>query len=431
MKSTLPKALHKLAGRPLINRVIDSVTPLGPQKIIVVISPPSRQGGQDIAQEVAPHETVIQESPRGTGDAVKAALATLEDFNGDVLILLGDMPLISTETLQALIDERYQDTKTGISVLGAKFDKPPAFGRLLLGTDGALSKIVEDKDCNADQRSIKLCNMGAFCVDGIELPKWAARLENNNAAGEFYITDLVEIAAKDNVKSHTYITHNQDEIRGVNARADLAELENIVQEKLRAQAMENGATLIDPASVYFSWDTELGTDVVIEPNVFFGPGVKIADNVHIKAFSHIEDSTIKAGAHIGPFARLRQKTTLEEDVRIGTFVEVNKSTIGRGTKAMHQTYLGMATIGESCNIGAGTITCNYDGVNKHETALGNNVFIGSNSNLVAPVTIHDDAFVAAGSTITKDVPAGALAVARAKSLIKNGWATARRKKKSA
>ncbi|HEY8191850.1 MAG TPA: NTP transferase domain-containing protein, partial [Alphaproteobacteria bacterium] len=262
MKSALPKALHPLAGRPLIGWLLETVESLSPQRIVVVTGP----GMDDLREAVQPHETVMQDKPLGTGDAVKAALPALKNFTGDVLILLGDMPLISAHTLRALIAARHKESlTTGLSVLGAEFDPPPAFGRLMLDTHGVLEKIVEDKDCAAAERSIKLCNTGAFCVDGAKLGGWLGKIGNNNAQKEFYITDLVEIAAREGMNSHVHVTRDHAEVQGVNSRIDLAVLEDNVQQGLRVRAMENGATLIDPASVYFSWDTKTGRDIVIEP----------------------------------------------------------------------------------------------------------------------------------------------------------------------
>lgn len=426
MKSVRPKALHPIAGRPMIGWLLNSVDSLNPEKVVVVTSP---DGHDVIADTVRPYETVVQKESLGTGDAVKTALDALAGFKGDVLILLGDMPLISADTLKALIDERYKDTKTGLSVLGVEFENPPAFGRLVLTGDGALEKIVEDKDCTPAERSIKLCNTGAFCVDGLNLPEWVAQINDDNAQKEFYITDLPEIAAKDGVKTHAYVTHDTQEVHGVNDRADLAVIESIVQKKLRAQAMEGGATLIDPDSVYFSWDTKLGSDVLIEPNVFFGPGVTVDDNAHIKAFSHIEGAKIGKDTVVGPSARLRPGTDIGPGCKIGNFVELKNASLGAGVKASHLGYIGDADIADGVNFSCGAITVNYDGFEKHRTVVGKDAMIGSNVNLVAPVEIGDGAYIAAGSTITKDVPADALAVAREKAMIKDGWAQTRRSKK--
>ena len=426
MKSKRPKALHHLAGRPLISWLIESAEKLEPEKIIVVTSPDA----DELTKTVSPHQTAIQEKPFGTGDAVKAAMPLLEGFSGDVLILLGDMPLISPATMQDLIKARYKTSATALSVLGAEFDIPPAFGRLVLGPDSALAKIIEDRDCNADEKSINLCNLGAFCIDGARLPEWLSKLKTDNAQAEYYLTDLVEIAAHDDLEAHVHVTRDHAEIHGVNDRIDLAKLERTLQNRLRENAMKQGVTLIDPKSVYFSYDTVIGQDVLIEPNVFFGPGVEIEDNVTIHAFSHIEGAKIEHDCNIGPYARIRPKSLLKSNVTIGNFIEVNRSTIGKGAKAKHVTYLGDTSIDEQANIGAGTIVANYDGYEKHKTNIGKKAFIGSNATIVAPVNIGDGAIVAAGSTITYDVPKDALAIARVEGDVRPGWALERRKKKA-
>lgn len=426
MKSSRPKVMHELAGRPLIGWLLEQVAQLSPEKVIVVTGPDM----PDLAAAVKPHQTAVQENPQGTADAVKAALPLLEGFTGDVLILLGDMPLVSSATLRALIEARYHDTKTGLSVLGVEFETPPAYGRILLGNDGAVTRIVEDKDCNDDERAVRLCSAGAFCVDGLELAEWINRIGNDNAQKEFYLPDIVTVAAQDDVKTHTYTTHDYNEMRGVNSRADLADLEAIIQPRLRARAMEGGATLLDPDSTYFSWDTTLGQDVTIEPGVFFGPGVSVADGAHIKAYSHLEKASIGKDAIVGPFARLRPGTTIGPDCKIGNFVELKNATLGKGVKASHLGYIGDADVGDEVNFSCGAITVNYDGYDKHRTVIGVKAMIGSNVNLVAPIEIGEGAYIAAGSTVTKDVPPDALAVAREKALIKNGWAAERRKKKA-
>lgn len=426
MKSARPKVMHELAGRPLVGWLLETVQSLTPEKIVVVTG----SGMDDLRDAVSGCDVAVQKTAQGTGDAVKAALPALKKFSGDVLILLGDMPLIGAETLKALVAARHKNDLTKISVLGVEFENPPAFGRLVLDKKGGLKKIVEDRDCSKAERNIRLCNTGAFCVDGSRLSGWVAKIKNNNAQKEFYITDLVEIAVADGAQAHVHVAHNHDEVRGVNSRADLAALERVVQGRLRMAAMENGATLLDPDTVYFSWDTKLGRDVVVEPNVFFGAGVGIADNVHIKAFSHLEGACVAAGASIGPQARLRPGSVIGAGAKIGNFVEVKNSTLGAGVKAAHLAYIGDAEIGDDVNFSCGAITVNYDGVKKHKTVVGAGAMVGSNVNLVAPVVIGDGAYIAAGSTITKDVPADALAVAREKPFIKEGWAAGKRKKKA-
>lgn len=423
MRSALPKVMHPLASRPMIQWLVDSVQSLNPDRIIVVTAP----GMDDVKKAVSPHNIAIQEVAQGTGDAVKSALPLLKDFTGDVLILLGDMPLIRPGTLRALQMLRH-DRGAGLTVLGADFDPPPAFGRLVLDHAGVLMRIVEDRDCTPDEKKITLCNIGAFCIDGLHLAKWVNRIGSKNAQGEFYITDLPAIAASDNEKTFVHTVTDLNEVRGVNSRADLSAMESIVQQSLRAKAMDNGATLIDPQSVFFSHDTQLGKDVLIEPNVFFGPGVTIEDNVTIHAFSHLEKSIVRKGAHIGPFARLRPGADIGANSKIGNFVEVKNAILAEGVKAGHLAYIGDADVGARVNFSCGAITVNYDGVNKHRTTIGADVMVGSNVNLVAPVTVGDGAYVAAGSTITKDVPANALAVARALPKLIEGWALKKRKK---
>lgn len=426
MKSDLPKVLHPLAGKPMITWLTDTVSELQPTEIVTVISPHAAQ----IKETISPHKCAIQQVPQGTGDAVKAGMEALGDFNGDILILLGDMPLIQADTMRALIDQRYRTDACKLSVLGAEFETPPAFGRLVVTNDGVLERIVEDKDCTAEEKNIKLCNMGAFVVDAASLRTWLGELNNENAQGEYYITDIPEIAAKQGATTHVHIVQNQYEIEGVNSRSDLARSEKTVQNLLREKAMTGGATLIDPDTVYFSYDTELGRDVVIEPNVFFAKGVRIADKVTIRANSHLEQCVVESGAVIGPFARLRPGTHLEKDVKIGNFVEIKNAHLGAGAKANHLSYIGDAEVGAKTNFSCGAITANYDGFVKHKTIIGENVVVGCNVNLIAPVKIGDGAFIAAGSTLAKEVPSDALAVAREKPLIKDGWAAQNRQKKA-
>ncbi len=427
MKSTLPKVMHEIAGQPMISWLLRSVEELDPEKIIVVTAPDAIS----VAQAVKPHITVVQQKPMGTGDAVKAALPMLDGFTGDVLILLGDMPLLSAAMMQGLIDTRRHDADTGLAVLGVEYKTPPAFGRLVLNADKTLQKIVEDRDATPEERNIKLCNTGAFCVNGAKLGEWLGRLDSNNAQGEFYVTDLPKIAAADGFKSRVCVLYDAEEVLGVNSRADLAVVEAAVQKRLRKKAMENGATLTDPNSVFFSFDTVLGRDVEIGPNVVFGPGVVVADNVQILPFCHMEGARIDSGCTVGPFARLRPGTHLWPKVKIGNFVEIKNALLHEGVKAGHLSYIGDAEVGAGTNFSCGAITANYDGFHKHKTIIGDNTMIGSNVNLVAPVTIGDGAYIAAGSTITKDVAPDALAVARGDVRIIEGWATKNRQKKSA
>ena len=425
MKSGMPKVMHPIAGQPMIKWLLASVQELGPEKIIVVTAPDAIE----VAQGVSPHTTVVQQKPLGTGDAARAALPMLAGFKGDVLILLGDMPILSSGMMQSLIDTRHETPDTGLAVLGVEYKNPPPFGRLVLNPDKTLNKIVEDKDATSAERQIKLCNTGAFCVDGAKLGAWLGQLDNKNAQGEFYITDLPRIAAQDGFKTRVCTLFDGDEVMGVNSRNDLAVVEAIVQKRLRKKAMENGATLSDPDTVYFSWDTKIGRDVTIGPNVVFGPGVAVADNVTIEAFSHIVGTRIEPGCTVGPFARLRPGTHLHNKVKIGNFVELKNAVLHDGAKANHLSYIGDAEIGAGVNFSCGAITANYDGYDKFKTVVGDNVMVGSNVTLVAPVTIGNGAYLAAGSTITKDVEGDALAVERAEPRVIAGWAAKFRTKK--
>ena len=426
MKSSRPKVMHKLAGQPMINRLLNTVEQLKPDRIITVVGPDM----DDVTEAVKPHKTVIQKKRLGTGDALKTALSELKGFKGDVLILLGDAPLITLPTLRGLIQARHGHDKVGMAVLGTHLKKPKGYGRMILGPDSFLKKIVEEKDASPEEKRYTLINTGTFCVESDRLEKWVSKISNNNAQNEYYITDLPVIAdQEDDVKTTVSICDDPNEVRGINSRRQLAELEMIIQNQLRDQAMEDGATLRDPQTVYFSFDTKLGQDVIVEPHVCFGPNVIIGDNVHILSFTHLEGAHIEQNVSIGPFARIRPDSHIKQGARIGNFVEVKKSTIGAGAKANHLSYIGDAELGDHVNFSAGAITVNYDGFQKHKTVIGEHVMIGCNANLVAPVQIGNGAYVAAGSTITEDVPENALSVARNRPIIRDGWATKRRKMK--
>lgn len=427
MKSKTPKVLHKVAGLPLIGWLLQTVESLNPDRIVIITAPHS---DAVIAAAVAPHKTVVQANANGTGDAVKTALPALKDFDGKVLILLGDMPLLTAESVADLIGVCDGDEESvGLSVLGAQASDPAGYGRLVTNEDGTLAAIVEDKDCTEEQRAIDLVNTGAFCVRGDKLAEWLGRIKNDNAQGEYYVTDLPAIAAADEFKTVVSLLEDEEEALGVNDRIDLSQIEYLMQIRLRAQAMEGGVTLIDPQTVYFSYDTDIAPDVTVEPGVFFGPGVRIEEGAHIHAYSHIEGAQIGAGASVGPYARVRPKSVIENGASVGNFIEVNRSTLKAGSKAKHLGYLGDAVVGEKCNVGAGTVVANYDGYEKHKTKFGSGSFIGSNSTIVAPVEIGKGAIVAAGSTITIRVPDDALAIARVEGDVRPGWALARRKKK--
>ena len=418
MKSNLPKVMHRIGGRTLIGHVLDCLAPLGLARIVAVIAP----GMDSVEKEVAPHGVAFQAEQLGTGHAVGSARETLKDFTGDILVVYGDTPFVATATLQRMFERRKAPDNPAIVVLGMRPADPSGYGRLVLGADSMLDRIVEHKDANETERAIGLANSGVMAIDDAVVWRLIERLDNKNAKREFYLTDLVAHARKDGRRC-AVVEAPHEELLGVNSRTELAAAEAMFQARRRLAAMENGATLTDPASVFFAADTKVGRDVVIGPNVQFGLGVEIADEVEIRAFCHIEGATIEKGATVGPFARIRPRSTIGAGAHIGNFIELKGTEIGAGAKANHVSYVGDTTIGPKANIGAGTIVCNYDGVNKTRSTIGAGAFVGSDSVLVSPVTVGEGAYVAAGSVITHDVPADALAVARAQQVDKPGWAT--------
>lgn len=427
MKSQTPKVMHKIGGAPLVRHVINALEAIDAEHISVVIS-----NDMDGAEKVvAPHPTAIQHDRLGTGHAVAAAREVYGERTGTVLVLFGADPLIEPQTLRQMVLRREADDNPAVVVLGFRPDDPGLYGRLIAdqGT-GSLTAIVEARDATPEQLGIDLCNAGAMAIDAARLWPLVDAIGNDNAKGEYYLTDVVGLAREAGFTC-AMIEADSEEIIGVDSRAGLAEAEAILQQRLRAQALNEGVTLIDPASVFLSADTVLGRDVVIEPNVFIGPGVSVGDGATIHAFSHIEKTSIGAGTTVGPFARLRGGTEIGSDCRIGNFVEMKNTAFSDGAKASHLSYVGDTSVGEKANIGAGTITCNYDGYNKSRTEIGAGAFIGSNSALVAPVSIGDGAIIGAGSTITKNVDADAIGVTRADQRnLKDGAAKfrARRKK---
>ena len=417
MKSDLPKVLHRLAGRPMIRHVLDAAGRLNPCRVGVVVGP----GMDDVAEAAAPAKIFVQTSQAGTADAVRAAAEMLRGFDGDVIVLYGDTPLITTETMMRMVGRQWQGDNPAVVVLGFRPDDPGAYGRLIVTADGTLEKIVEYADADAAERAVGLCNAGLMVFDGRRMLELLDRIDADNAKGEFYLTDAVGIARAAGYAC-AVVEAPEAEVMGVNCRAELAVAEKIIQQRLRRAAMDEGATLIDPDTTYFSPDTKLGRDVVVGPGVFFGPGVRVADKVEIKAFCHLEGVTIAEGATIGPFARLRPGAVIGPAAHVGNFVEIKNGVLAEGAKVNHLTYIGDATIGAKANIGAGTITCNYDGFTKSKTEIGAGAFIGSNSSLVAPVKIGDGAIVGAGSVVVKDVEADALSVARGRQQNYIGWA---------
>jgi bifunctional UDP-N-acetylglucosamine pyrophosphorylase/glucosamine-1-phosphate N-acetyltransferase len=427
MKSALPKVLHPVTGRPMIGHLLDRLAVFQPERTVVVVSP----GMPAVAEFVAPAETVIQDPPLGTGHAVMAAREALDGFKGDVLVLCGDTPLLTAETMQSMVTARRDGGDPAVVVLGFRPDDPGEYGRLVTSAKGDLQAIVEAKDVSDAQRKIGLCNAGIMAIDGKKLFDLLDAVGDDNANGEYYLTDIVEIARSRDWSCTVVETDDPVEVMGVNSRAGLAEAEAAMQERLRSTAMAEGVTLTDPGTVWFCHDTRLGRDVSIAPNVVFGAGVSVGDNVEIKAFCHIDGATIEDGAIIGPYARLRPGADIGPDVHIGNFVEIKASRLDKGAKANHLSYIGDSWVGSGANIGAGTITCNYDGFFKSRTEIGEGAFIGSNTALVAPVKIGAGAITGAGSTIASDVPENALAITRSPQADRPGWAMKYRLRKQA
>ena len=427
MKSDLPKVLHPIAGRPMIQHLLASVSTLEPERVVVVIS----NGADNVRASIQPHPVAVQAEQRGTGHAVLQAAQQMTGFKGDVLILFGGDPLITPETMQRLLDRRRGDDDPAVVVLGFRPPNPGLYGRLIVDGAGHLEAIVEAVDATPEQLATNLCNSGVMAVDGKCLFDILGRVGNDNAKGEYYLTDIVAIANGDGANCAVIEAQDPDELTGIDTRADLAAAEAIAQKRLRQLAMANGATLTAPETVFFSHDTILGRDVVVGPNVVFAPDVTVGDNVTIRPFCHLEGTKVSDGVTIGPFARLRPGADIGDGVHIGNFVEIKNATLESGAKVNHLTYVGDARVGAGANVGAGTITCNYDGFFKHQTDIGAGAFIGSNTALIAPVKVGDGAIVGAGSVIAKDVPANALAVTRAAQKQMNGWAKKFRAKKAA
>lgn len=424
MRSDRHKVLHPIGGQPMIHHLLDTLAELGAAREVLVIG--DRRDQLEAALEGRDVAIAIQEPQLGTGHAVQAARDSLAGFDGTLLVLYGDVPLVSGATMQALIDARAAGPD--VVVLGFRPPDPGQYGRLVVNAAGHLDAIVEYKDASEDERAIGLCNSGMMAADAALLFDLLDQVGNDNAAGEYYLTDIVAIARARGLDVGV-VEADAQELTGVNSRADLAVLEAIFQTRMRAAAMVAGVTLIDPTTVYFAHDTALGRDVVIEPNVVFGPGVSVADGAVIRAFSHLEGATVDQGATIGPYARLRPGAVIGQGARVGNFVEVKKATLEAGAKANHLSYIGDARVGAAANVGAGTITCNYDGFDKHLTDIGAGAFIGSNTALVAPVKVGDGAIVGAGSVVTRDVPADALGVTRAQQKDVEGWARRFRERK--
>ncbi|WP_305968388.1 MULTISPECIES: bifunctional UDP-N-acetylglucosamine diphosphorylase/glucosamine-1-phosphate N-acetyltransferase GlmU [unclassified Mameliella] len=417
MNSDQPKVLHRIAGAPMLWHALRAGAALEPERTVVV----GGHGFEAVAKAARDHDpelaVVEQAEQLGTGHAVRIALPELDGFEGDVVVLYGDTPFISPDTLEAM---RAARATHDVVVLGFEAADPARYGRLVMEGDD-LVKIVEFKDANDEEREITLCNSGVIAADAGLLAEMLAKVGNDNASGEYYLTDVPGLARAQG-KTATVVRCPQAETLGVNSRTDLAHAEAAFQAAARADLLELGVTLQAPETVHLAWDTAIGRDAEIEPNVVFGPGVTVESGARIRAFSHLEGCHVSRGAIVGPYARLRPGAELAEDVHVGNFVEIKNAVLHEGAKANHLTYIGDAEIGEKTNIGAGTITCNYDGVFKHRTVIGKHAFIGSDTMLVAPVKVGDGAMTGSGSTITSDVPAGALAIARGKQENKPGLA---------
>ncbi len=430
MKSDLPKVLHPVAGKAMLWHVQASVATLSPEETVVVIAP----GMADVEAAAAPSRCAIQQQALGTGHAVAAAREALEPLLGlvetDVLVVFGDTPLLTPATLQRMVSARAEPAAPDIVGLAFRPQDPAQYGRVILDDDQKIEKIVEYADADSAQRQIGLCNAGIVIGSGRRLFELIDRLDSHNAQGEYYLTDIFGLAHHEG-RPAGVVEGPVAEVLGVNSRQDLALAEDAMQDRLRRQAMAGGATLIDPAAVWLSADTRLGRDVTVYPSVFFGPGVTVGDDVEIRSFCHLEGAKVADGAVVGPFARLRPGARIGAGAHVGNFVEIKNAELGAGAKANHLSYLGDASVGPAANIGAGTITCNYDGFAKHHTAIGAGAFIGSNTALVAPVAVGAGAIVGAGSTITQDVPQDALAVERSDQEVREGRAARFRQERQA
>jgi bifunctional UDP-N-acetylglucosamine pyrophosphorylase/glucosamine-1-phosphate N-acetyltransferase len=417
MRSSRPKVLHAIAGRSLLAHVLGAVDCAPGAAVAVVIGPDQEAVAAEVGRLAPGAGIYVQSERRGTAHAVLAAREAIAKGFDDILVVYTDTPLIRRETLGQLRGSIAEGA--AVAALGFRAADPAGYGRLLIEA-GTLVAIREDKDASPKEREIAFCNAGLMALDGKLALKILEAIDDRNTKREYYLSDAVKVARKLGLKT-VALEAEEDEVRGINTRAQLAEAEAALQQRLRAAALEAGVTMVAPETVFLSADTVLGRDVIIEPHVVFGPGVVVEEEAVIHAFSHLAGAHVGKGASVGPFARLRPGTRIGAEAKIGNFVEVKASVIEAGAKANHLAYLGDSRVGEGANIGAGTITCNYDGFAKHRTDIGKGAFIGSNSALVAPVTIGDEAYVGSGSVITRDVPAGALALGRGKQVVKEGW----------
>jgi bifunctional UDP-N-acetylglucosamine pyrophosphorylase / glucosamine-1-phosphate N-acetyltransferase len=425
MRSLRPKVLHGLGGKPLLAHALAPVAEAN--AVAVVVGPGQEVVAAEVRRLRPEADIFVQAERRGTAHAALAAAPAIARGYDDLLVVFGDTPFLTGATLERL--RKPLGNRTAVAVLGFRAADPTGYGRLIV-EGSKLLDIREERDASRTERTITLCNAGVMALDGRRALGILRGIDDRNSKREFYLSDAVKIARAKGFDAVALETE-EDEVRGINTRAQLADAEGVLQRRLRAAAMDGGATLVAPETVFLAEDTKLGRDVTVEPYVVFGPGVVVEDGAIVRSFSHIEGAHIGKGASVGPFARLRPGARLGAKARIGNFVEVKEATIEAGAKAPHLAYIGDARVGENANVGAGTITCNYDGVDKHRTDIGKDAFIGSNSALVAPVAIGEGAYVGSGSVITRDVPAGALAVGRGRQMVKEGWATRLNAKKQA
>jgi bifunctional UDP-N-acetylglucosamine pyrophosphorylase/glucosamine-1-phosphate N-acetyltransferase len=419
MKSPLPKVLHKVGGRTMLDRAIDAAQALGCKRIVVVVGAHSPAVGEHVRKRLGEGSTALQDPPLGTGHAVLAAKDALNGFDGDVLITYADVPLLGAAAIEPLFELRGEGCD--VAVLGFEAKDPGAYGRLVMGKNGDLLSIVEAKDASAAERSVKSCNSGVMVAPAELLFELLAKVGNQNAKDEYYLTDVVGLARGAGFATRAAFASEED-VMGVNAQSELAEAETIFQTRVRTRLMAEGVSMTAPDTVFFSWDSVVAGGVRLEPNVVLAPGVTLETGVWVRSFSHLEGCVVRANAQVGPFARLRPGADIGAAAHIGNFVEVKNVTVGPGAKANHLSYLGDGEVGAKANIGAGTIFCNYDGFEKARTVVGARAFVGSNASLVAPVTIGAGAYVGSGSVVTKDVPPDALVIERNAQVEKPGWA---------
>lgn len=417
MKSDLHKVLHPIAGKPMLFHLLDSFGELALARTVVIAGDRHEQLGEALTGRNV--SVVLQEPQLGTAHAALQAEAALADYSGLVMVCFGDTPMVRAATVQRMVDAVAAGSK--VAVLGFRPADTLSYGRIITASDGSVLKMVEHKDASDEERACTLCNSGVLIAHSDDLWRLLKSVGNDNAQGEYYLPDVATNAIAEGARVMAVET-DAGEVMGINSRAELAAAEAQWQQLKRDEAMANGVSLKAPETVFFSFDTELGRDVTVEPNVVFGPGVKVADHARIRAFSHLEGATVGEGCEVGPYARLRPGSVMERGSKVGNFVEMKKTTLGQGAKANHLTYLGDAEVGAGANIGAGTITCNYDGYFKYKTVIGERAFIGSNSALIAPVSIGADAIVAAGSAVSRDVSAGDLRMVRGEQIVKPGWA---------